>query len=76
MAVPYVILDTTNALDPEEARQIFELVSGEQSSRTMNPNDLDSAHLQNHLFINYALTFSLIMMFFILIRVRALQTQD
>jgi hypothetical protein len=44
MAAPYILLNAANAVDNEDARQIFELVSGEHSSRTMNPNDLDSAH--------------------------------
>jgi len=72
MAASYIMLNAANAVDPEEARQIFELVTGETASGSISPNDLDSAHLQNHLFINYALIFSLIMMVFLFLSVYVL----
>lgn len=65
MAVPYSILKAVDTIDPRDAQEIFDLVSGEEVTSNRNPNALNLTHLQNKLFLNYALIFSLIMMVFL-----------
>jgi len=69
MAAPYFILNSTNSANTKDAQEIFDLVSGVQEPSNTNPNALDSIHLQNDLFLNYAMTFSLIMMIFLFLSV-------
>lgn len=69
MAAPYFILNSINSADAKDAQEIFDLISGVQEPSNTNPNALNSIHLQNELFLNYAMIFSLIMMIFLFLSV-------
>lgn len=64
MAVPYLILDSVGSLDINAAEQIYSFVQ-EITLNPTNPNKLDALYLQNNLFMNYAMIFSLLMMVFL-----------
>lgn len=69
MAVPYSILKAVTPIDQNDAQEIFDLVSGDKVGSNTAPNALNSTHLQNKLFLDYALIFSLIMMVFLFLSV-------
>lgn len=69
MATPYLILNVFSSIDSNDAQEIFDLTSGNKLPSSANPNDLSSIHLQNSLFLDYALIFSLLMMIFLFLSV-------
>ncbi len=67
-ALPYVILDALGPLDMTDAEQIS---NPEQSIslNPVNPNRLNTPYIQNNLFMNYSVVFSLLMMVFLLLSI-------